>query len=346
LVADLMLQALTSRALAVSLQLAEDLELERVALHRQWRQRLERAHYEVERARRQYDAVEPENRLVVRTLEQRWEAALSEELRLAAEHERFLAEQPLPLTPDERAAIEELASDIPAVWSAPSTTAGDRAADAGARGGDGAGRERARRRRVSLAGGQCTRHDLRRPVARLTQLSDHAALMARIRALREAGQKAPAIAAALNAEGWRPAKRRLTFTAGKVRTLLRRQGILAFPRQSPASRLERRDVTELTIPETAARLGMPEITLYCWMRRGLASAPKVQVLGHSLWLIRAEPAPAPAGHRCRKQGAQPNQVAARHHAGPAGRHPTRAVRRRRGRPGACRQPVTARSAAA
>jgi DNA invertase Pin-like site-specific DNA recombinase len=293
LVADLMLQALTPGALAVSLQLAEDLELERVALHRQWRQRLERARYEVERARRQYDAVEPENRLVVRTLEQRWEAALSEELRLAAEHDRFLAEQPLPLSPGEQAAIEELASDIPALWSAPSTTAADRQAVT-----------RLMLERVVVtvqgesehvaiechwAGGQRTRHDLRRPVARLTQLSDHTALISRIRALREAGQKAPAIAAALNAEGWRPAKRRLTFTAGMVRTLLRRQGILAFPRQSPASRLERRDATELTIPETAARLGMPETTLYCWMRRGLVSARKVQVLGHSLWLIRADP---------------------------------------------------------
>jgi hypothetical protein len=42
LVTKLMLQALTPSALEVSLQLAEDLELERTALHRQWRQHLER----------------------------------------------------------------------------------------------------------------------------------------------------------------------------------------------------------------------------------------------------------------------------------------------------------------
>jgi hypothetical protein len=98
LVGALMLQALAPAALEVSLHLVEDLELERTALHRQWRQRLERARYEVERAQRQYDAVEPENRLVVRTLEQRWEAALADEVRLKAEHERFLAAQALPLT--------------------------------------------------------------------------------------------------------------------------------------------------------------------------------------------------------------------------------------------------------
>lgn len=194
LVAGLMLRALAPTALEVSLQLAEDLELERNALHRQWRQRLERAHYEAERARRQYDAVEPENRLVVRTLEQHWEAALADELRLQAEHERFLAEQPLPLTVDQRAMIERLASDIPTLWAAPSTTPADRQAIA-----------RLMLERVIVtvqgesevvlvechwAGGTRTRHELRRPVARLTQLSDHAALLTRIRDLRAGGQKA------------------------------------------------------------------------------------------------------------------------------------------------------------
>jgi DNA invertase Pin-like site-specific DNA recombinase len=293
LVAELMLQALAPSALAVSLQLAEDLELERTALHRQWRQRLERARHEVERARRQYDAVEPENRLVVRTLEQRWEAALSEEMRLAAEHERFLAEQPLPLTAGERAAIERLASDIPALWAAPSTTGADRQAIARLMLERVVVTVQGESERVAVechwAGGQRTRHDLRRPVARLTQMSDHAALLARIRDLHGAGQKAPAIAAALNAEGWLPPKRRLTFTAEMVRCLLRRQGVSAFQRQSPASQLKQRDATELTIPEAAARLGMPENTLYRWMRRGLVTARKVEVLGHNLWLIRADP---------------------------------------------------------
>jgi hypothetical protein len=43
----------------MSLQLAADLEAERAQLHRHWQQRLERAQYQVERAARQYQAVEP-----------------------------------------------------------------------------------------------------------------------------------------------------------------------------------------------------------------------------------------------------------------------------------------------
>jgi excisionase family DNA binding protein len=82
----------------------------------------------------------------------------------------------------------------------------------------------------------------------------------------------------------------LTFTAEMVRCLLRRQGVSASQRRSPAAQLKQRDATELTIAEAAVRLGMPENTLYRWMRRGLVTARKVQVLGHSLWLIRADPA--------------------------------------------------------
>ena len=69
LVTDLILEVLRPSAIEVSLQLAEDVELERAQQHRQWALRLEQARYEVERAERQYDAVEPENRLVARTLD-------------------------------------------------------------------------------------------------------------------------------------------------------------------------------------------------------------------------------------------------------------------------------------
>jgi len=55
--------------LELSLTATERLEQERAELDRLWQQRRERAAYEVERAARQYHAVEPEHRLVARTLE-------------------------------------------------------------------------------------------------------------------------------------------------------------------------------------------------------------------------------------------------------------------------------------
>jgi hypothetical protein len=52
------------------------LEREHEALDRQWQLRIERARYEAQRAQRQDDAIEPENRPVARTLETRWNTAL------------------------------------------------------------------------------------------------------------------------------------------------------------------------------------------------------------------------------------------------------------------------------
>ena len=89
LTAKLVLEAITPAAIEASVALAENLEAGRATIDRHRRQRLERAGYEVERARRQYAAVEPENRLVARTLERAWEAALSEQAQLEAEYERL-----------------------------------------------------------------------------------------------------------------------------------------------------------------------------------------------------------------------------------------------------------------
>ena len=81
-VTSLILQALEPAALEASLAVAADLQAERAALEQQWRQRLERAQYQVDQARRRYASTEPENRLVARTLERDWEEALAEQVRL------------------------------------------------------------------------------------------------------------------------------------------------------------------------------------------------------------------------------------------------------------------------
>ena len=71
-----LLAALKPDRLALALSALEQLERETEALQRQWQLRLERARYEAERAQRQYSAVEPEHRLVARSLERQWEERL------------------------------------------------------------------------------------------------------------------------------------------------------------------------------------------------------------------------------------------------------------------------------
>src|SRR6478735_4437271 len=76
LIERVLLEALAPDQIAIALAAVGQLEEESRQLERQWTLRRERARYEAERARRQYDAVEPENRLVARSLERAWEEKL------------------------------------------------------------------------------------------------------------------------------------------------------------------------------------------------------------------------------------------------------------------------------
>jgi excisionase family DNA binding protein len=87
---------------------------------------VEQARYEAERARRQFDRVEPENRLVARTLERAWERSLSELAQREADVARFLTNRPDPLNAEEMVWLERAGADLQAIWNAPTTTHRDR----------------------------------------------------------------------------------------------------------------------------------------------------------------------------------------------------------------------------
>jgi DNA invertase Pin-like site-specific DNA recombinase len=287
-VSALMLSALAPSAIEVSLQVAEDLELERQQLHEQWKQRLERAGYETALARRRYEAVDPQNRLVARTLERDWEAALTAEQALRAEHERALARAPERLTEEEKATVRRLASDIPALWRAPTTTARDHQAIA-----------RLMLERVVIlvhgeseradlachwAGGVVTKHTLIRPVRRFEQLEHFDQMLAQITEMRSQGATAQCIADRLNAEGWRPPKKH-TFDAAMIRRLLQRRG-LGTKRPIWSGNVPRIDETEMTLQELADRLGAHRQTVYGWLRRGKLTGRLAQVGTQRIWLVK------------------------------------------------------------
>jgi excisionase family DNA binding protein len=84
---------------------------------------LVQARYEADRAYRQYNAVEPENRLVVGDLAKRWNERLAEVARLQEEL-RIAREQQQPaITESQRSEILELAADLPRLWNHPSASA-------------------------------------------------------------------------------------------------------------------------------------------------------------------------------------------------------------------------------
>jgi DNA invertase Pin-like site-specific DNA recombinase len=79
---------------------------------------LREAKYQAQRAQRQYDVVEPENRLVAETLEQRWNAAM-EHVQFLENHIVHLAQEKQRQLPPDRAMLLSLAREFPEVWSNP-----------------------------------------------------------------------------------------------------------------------------------------------------------------------------------------------------------------------------------
>lgn len=125
-VANIFLEAVQPARLEMMLETMAALDQDRQMLDRQWQLRLEQARYQVHLAQRQYDAVDPEYRLVARALEKRWNDALLELNHLEQEYTQLQRRQLAPLTEAEQQAVRQLAEDLPALWHAPTTTAADR----------------------------------------------------------------------------------------------------------------------------------------------------------------------------------------------------------------------------
>ena len=125
-VADAFLDAITPAAIEAALLAEKSIEADHDASIAQWRLQVERLGYEADRAERSYRAVEPENRLVARTLETQWELCLSKLKDAKKELDRRQRQNPKNLTPDQRDSIRTLGEDIRLVWQSPTTTHRDR----------------------------------------------------------------------------------------------------------------------------------------------------------------------------------------------------------------------------
>src|SRR3989441_5500396 len=110
------------QSLPVAMRVLEQVEQELAAQRRQRELQLEQAGYEARLAQRQYDAVDPGNRLVAAELERRWNEKLERVAQLEQNYAKAEQESQWNLTEDERASIAELSQDLPAIWSAETTT--------------------------------------------------------------------------------------------------------------------------------------------------------------------------------------------------------------------------------
>ena len=273
------LEAVTPAGIRACAQAVE--ELDRAHEERLAGQRLavERAQFEADRAQRQYDACEPENRLVARTVEGRFETALGElerERRRLAELE---SRRPEPLTAAERQALGRIAKDLPRLWSAETTTDRDRKELLRTLISEiiVTVTEQPRQAEVEICWEGGARTGLTVPLVHRGVEStrtpeDTVDLIRRLAAHSSDSQ----IAAILNKQGRRTGTG-LPFTDPRVKFVRQKHGIRAAPEPDPDSDL-------YTIEQAAKELGVTTTTIYRWLRAGLL--PGEQTTTHAPWRVR------------------------------------------------------------
>ena len=278
-VVDAFLDAVTPAGVDATAAAVDQLESEHAERRHLQQLAVERAEYEAERQRRQFDACEPENRLVARSLERAYEEALSdvERQRLAlAELDRH---RPAPLSETERIALRRLAGELPRVWNAPSTTDRDRKellrvllADVVLtvkRDQDSASVE------LIWQGGARTELPVRMRHRTVKRSGTRPELIDLVRklAVHSSDQE---IAAVLSKQGWK-SPTGLPFNERRVRAVRERGNIPPAPK-TPAPGVG------MSMDEAARQLGVSAPTVRRWVAEGLL--PAEQTTEHAPWRIR------------------------------------------------------------
>lgn len=276
------LQVVRPAHVEAALAMAEELDRDRAVVERQWGLRLERARYEAERAFRQYDLCEPENRLVARELEGRWNQQLRLLAELEAEYRREQDRGLSPLTDDEKAALARLVGDVPALWAAPNTAMADRKRLVRCLIGEVVllRDDRARATgglttiRIGWRSGAWSDLPVRRPSSGETGCTP-APVLERIRVL---AQQHPddRVAAILNAEGWQT-RQALSWTYGRVGDVRRRHGIPTACPIVPRGVGPRGDGL-VSVGTLAAQVGVARSVVGYWCRCGFLDAEQKAAL--------------------------------------------------------------------
>jgi hypothetical protein len=254
----------------LALAALEALEQEDHALEQQWQLRRERARYEAERAQRQYHLVEPEHRLVARTLEAQWEVALRAVEQVEHEYEQWRRQPELTLSVADREALRALGENFPVLWHAPTTTVFDRKRLLRLLMRDVLLDNRRARGQVWLQinwqTGAVTEHWLRRSTLSYSQHADLEELKQQVLSLHATGHVDTEIAATLNRTGFRTAHGR-PFNGRAVWYLRRSWGL---PPVATTTSIEPSGAAEqlVSAEEAAALIGVWPTTIYKWLRLG------------------------------------------------------------------------------
>jgi hypothetical protein len=294
-VEQLFLETMVPSELELSLAVDQQVASQAEELAKQWRARREQATYEARRAEKRYKAVDPDNRVVARTLEREWESKLRELEEVERQYTEARRTRRVDLTAEDRARVRELARDLPAVWRSPVTPPADRKAmmrlviEAISLSPIEVPR-RATWVKVAWQSGTVTEIEVPRPHRRDLFRPPPAALE-RMRALAAAGRHDEEIADILSAEGMRTG-RGLPWTTWAVRWTRKKERICRVapdrPRRAPLP--DRYPDGRYSVAGAAKRFGVRLDIVRAWIKRGLVKGERhdFQVHRQVWWLEFAE----------------------------------------------------------
>ena len=114
-----LLAAVAPAGIAAACEASEQIQRQEQEKRRAVELALEKARYEAQRAQRQFDAVEPENRLVAAELEGRWNQALAQVSALEGRLQALSLEAVPTISAEQQQRLGELGRDLKQLWEAP-----------------------------------------------------------------------------------------------------------------------------------------------------------------------------------------------------------------------------------
>jgi len=287
-VVEAFFQALQPAELALLDEALAALRADHEQLAQHYADGVKRAEYDAKLAQRQYDGVDPDNRLVAGELERRWELALRAVQEAQEAQERFLATPPTPpLDPVLRDQLNDLGRQLPALWTSGRLSPAQQ-------------KELLRSliRRVVLTrpqpdqveanvvwiSGAMTPLVVHPPVGRLVDLAEHERLVARVQELSAEGYHDKDIACRLSAEGFRSPRSEQVLPS-LVTRIRKAHGQLTVTAQF---RRQEKIEGQWTIYGLARALQVDRNWLYVRIQDGRLPATRHPIIGH--YLIPDNPA--------------------------------------------------------
>ncbi len=265
---------------------------ERSRVEKHWQDQLRRAEYETRLAQRQYDAVDPDNRMVAVELERRWEAKLQALREIQEQYSRHQQRAPVPtLTAQQRAQFQNLSENLPALWNsgAISTTQQKELLRALI------SRVIVKRlapdqveARIVWVSGHYTVLLTRPPVLCDRDISGYEEMVERIHELWQSGiTDDRELAARLSAEGYRSARSEGVSSKSVMKIRLKNKWYSAYHQSRNAETVG----GHLTVIGLAAKLGVPRGRIYRYLSAGLIEPGYLIRRPHGQgWLIKNDPA--------------------------------------------------------